>query len=776
MSEPTLQASPPRRPPVPRDLMPGLRRRSTEHLQAVLARVFARADDWLFDLAKKDGAPEGSPYLHAMRALRTSRAPIERGFREYLDITFGALEQQALPDQAPVPAPSELTLVEESELEQQLATNLIAEAVHRVHGHPLDELAGRLAAMSGLAKLEPEMNPLSAHSLATAIRHAHHGVDVPADVRMVLFKYYERELIHDLRELLVDANGRLAAAGFNPPAAPRVVPRPAAVRDGAPPPTADGYAGAASDYGQAHGDAGGGGYAQPGTEDRAVFDALVQLLHAWRPEHEHRGPGGAIGVGGMMGGRQTGGAGQRPMVSEEMMSVLSLMQTTVPESVTEAMNRPEASLAAMLKNDLLRGASRIGLPPEQVSISQEDEDAVDLVGMLFDVMFDERDFEQSARDMISRLVVPFVKAAVMDRRLFLYKTHPARRLLNSLAEAVEGNRGEGPQERELLQKAESTVDRLIAEFNEDIAIFETLEQELRAFLDQHRRRVELAERRAAEAQRGQERLEQARVLASRELGERMRGLEPTPPIEDFLRGSWTHHLSMIALREGPEGPSWQAALTVADRILGLLPRQGEKPQSPGKALQALREPIETVLASSGVTGEAATEVARQISESLEDLVRGQAPAPAAAPAGVAASALHPDSAASVQNVLSMPDRRNPVIAATADLLKPRLEVVGGKAGLEVSDDDVEQMRQLKIGTWIHIAGEDGKHHPVKLSWVSPISSRLMFVNRRGVRVLVASVEELAAMKQEGNLLVREQENVFDQVLHRVMGKMRDDLG
>jgi hypothetical protein len=32
------------------------------------------------------------------------------------------------------------------------------------------------------------------------------------------------------------------------------------------------------------------------------------------------------------------------------------------------------------------------------------------------------------------------------------------------------------------------------------------------------------------------------------------------------------------------------------------------------------------------------------------------------------------------------------------------------------------------------------------------------------------------MKQEGNLLVREQEGVFDQVLHRVMGKLRDEVG
>ena len=739
-----------------RDLVTAMRRRSTEHLQAVLARVFARADDWLFDLAKKDGVPDGSPYLFAMRALRTSRAPLERGFRDYLDKGFSSFETRTAPrrpDEAESSLP-ELSLLPEAELEQQLATNLTAEAITRIHGNQLDELAGRLARMVGVAKLEADDNPLSAHALAGAIGAAHAGIELPDDVRMVLFKYYERELIHDLRDLLTDINARLEAAGFrSDKAAPKPAQKPKPKPDYVPPATADGYAPAASDYMPS------GAGADPSegapAEDRAVFEVLQQLLHAWRPAQ----PGG-----GQQGGRQTGGAGQRPLQANEMMSLLSLMQATVPQAVNEALDRPEVSLAALLKNEVLRGASRIGLPPEDVSISQADEDAVDLVGMLFDVMFDERDFEQSARTMISRLVVPFVKAAVMDRRLFLYKTHPARRLLNSLAEAVEGNRGEGPQERELLQKAENTVDRLIAEFNEDLAIFETLEQELRQFLEQHRRRVELAERRAAEAQRGQERLEQARDLAKIELEQRTRGLDPTPAMRDFLERNWTHHLSMIALREGPDSGSWQTALTVADRLLSLLPRPGDPAEAIEPAVQAMREPIETVLASSGIIGEAAQDVMHGLADSLQRRARGQAPAKTEVPAPD-----HDD------KVVQMPERRSAVAAAMADL-KPRLEVVGGKAGIEVSDSDVEQMRQIKIGTWIHIAGEDGKHHPVKLSWISPISSRLMFVNRRGVRVLVASVEELAAMKQAGNLLVREQEQVFDQVLHRVMGKLREDLG
>lgn len=750
MNDPNIPRPEPQTNPASRELLAGMRRRTTEHLQAVLARVFARADDWLFDLAKKDGAPDGSPYLHAMRSLRTSRAPIERGFREHLEQGFTDLERQGRPVAVQSDGTVELALVEVSELEEHLAANLTAEAVMRIHGAQLDELASRLARMFGIAQLDPATNPVSALGLSNLIRGAHKDVEVPADVRMVLFKYYERELIHDLRDLLTDLNARLAAAGFHPSAAQKPAARPqqqAQAPMQAPPMSQDGYAGAASDYGYAN--AAQQAASAAGPEDRVIYEALFQLLHAWRPDHQ---PGGVRAP-------VPGAEAQRPMAAPEMMSVLSLLQGSVPSSVTEAIRRPDASLAVLLKNELLQSASRIGLPPEKVSISQDDEDAVDLVGMLFDVMFDERDFEEGSRTLISRLVVPFVKAAVMDRRLFLYKTHPARRLLNSLAEACEGNRGEGPQERELLQKAESTVDRLIAEFNEDIAIFETLEQELRAFLDQHRRRVELAERRAAEAQRGQERLEQARDLAAKELEQRTRGIKPTPAMEEFLVRSWTHHLSMIALREGPESGSWQSALGLADSLLELVPREGKVNKPITAAMQALREPIETVLASSGITGDAATDLMRAMADGLELMALGLTPPPVAVP--------------SLESVAPMPERRAASVVAD---LKPRLEVVGGTDNLKVSDDDVEQMRQLKVGTWIHIAGEDGKHHPVKLSWVSPISSRLMFVNRRGVRVLVASVEELAAMKQEGNLLVREQENVFDQVLHRVMGKLKTDLG
>ena len=385
-------------------------------------------------------------------------------------------------------------------------------------------------------------------------------------------------------------------------------------------------------------------------------------------------------------------------------------------------------------------------------MAPEHEDAVDLVGMLFDVLFDERDFEAQGRTMISRLVVPHVKAAVIDRRLFQFKTHPARRLLNSLSEAVEGNRGEGPQERELLGKAEETVDRLVVEFNEDIAIFETLEQELRSFLEQHHRRIDLAERRATEAQRGQERLEQARGQAASELENRLSGKAMPPALHEFLSRGWSHHLSMIALREGPECQAWNAALGVADSLIELLPTAGRPARLATTALQNLREPIESVLASSGITGETADQVLRDLARDIEQM----SPIPAV------------DSEA-IGSATPKPERR-------AEDKPPGLLLVASKENLDFDEADLPALRALKIGTWVDMAGEDEKLHPAKLSWVSPISSRLMFVNRRGVRILVASVEELAAMKKQSKLTLRQQDQVFDQALHRVMGKLQSEIG
>ena len=70
-------------------------------------------------------------------------------------------------------------------------------------------------------------------------------------------------------------------------------------------------------------------------------------------------------------------------------------------------------------------------------------------------------------------------------------------------------------------------------------------------------------------------------------------------------------------------------------------------------------------------------------------------------------------------------------------------------------------------------GEDHMPQPAKLSWVSPISNRLLFVNRRGMRVCAASAEELAVMLKQGKLTLRQIDTAFERAMTQVLGKLRE---
>ena len=201
---------------------------------------------------------------------------------------------------------------------------------------------------------------------------------------------------------------------------------------------------------------------------------------------------------------------------------------------------------------------------------------------------------------------------------------------------------------------------------------------------------------------------------------------------------------MIALREGPESQPWNAALGVADALLELLPNS-EHPnrRAIAPSMINMREPLETVLASSGITGESAQQTIRSLQVSMESMI----PQPATV---------------QIATVPAVEER------------KPLLSVVSNKDALDYNVEDIPVLRNLAVGMWVHLAADDDKLHPAKLSWISPISSRLMFVNRRGVRVLVASLEELAVMKKQGNLIVREQENLFDQAMQSVLGRLKTE--
>lgn len=750
-------------------LVSGLRARAVKRLPAFLGEVLDKADNTLFDFVQRaDGSLNHQEYFDAMRELRRQRPQMERRFQEHLTEGFASFERRS-PRRIDLEqggkggaGQGELSLVSEEELEEQLSARMVAVAISRALGPALHQLNRRMSALLGGVEVDDDNNPVGPAHIAYAFRRALEGCEVSVRVKVLLFKLYEREFQRLLPNFYVDLNKALIESGVLPeirhavprrPGAP-LRPAPESAPGEAQDPTDEGYAPSSrSEYAES------GSPVSPAAE-QALFSTIHQLLETYRGARGTRSgfsmprPGSEDASADGMGVGAT--EPLRPLSPNEMLSVLSLYQTELPESVSEALDDPETSLSQRLKQELLTGAERLGLDPKTSRMSAADEDAIDLVGMLFEVLLEERDFHTDTRKTISRLIVPFIKVALLDRRMFLQKTHPARKLLNSLAEACEGNTGEAPQDRELLDRVRRTVERLTVEFNEDVAIFETLEQEFREFIEQHRRRIALAERRAAEAQRGKERLEFARSAAAAELSRRLElHADLAPAVESFLRRYWVHHITLMGLREGHDAPKYQSALAAGDALLGAWAESRERRQFPEAAFLSLKPQLEPVLQSAGCVGAAAEEVLASLFAALS---------PRAASAEI-----QQQLAGAVERNAPPADSPTLVVETPAEDAEAEADP---HAGLEFDASDVERIRKLPVGTWVQFFDEEGNSQPAKLSWQSPISNRLLFVNRRGLRYCVASAEELAAMIGAKRLVIRQNDAAFEHAMNQVLGRLR----
>ena len=710
-----LQDAPSERALDPSLLLGAMQRTAVAAMGKVLDAVLKNADDYLFDHSQgSDGAE-----LTALRDLRRARAQVAQRFELAMVNGFRRLTGALPPTDA---NKLELSLLAEDALDEQLVNEQMSESLTRLHAPALDLIEKRLAVLVQRPEVAADENPVGPTHLAEGMRYALHAVELSTSVRIVLYKYLERELGPGLGALYAQLNASMAGAGILPhlqsskrveaPSQPAASPLVTSTTEAANAPE----------------------HAISGPADQALFSNLVDMLQSWRQGMATPLPGHGAGGGHSL---RTG----------EMLSVLSLMQPDPPSSLQQAIGDNRLSLAEQLRREVLAGARRLGMG-DDVNLSSSEGEAVDLVGMLFDVLLDERHFEPDVRTKIGRMLVPYVKVAVQDRRMFLFKGHPARRLLNVVAEACEGNRGEGTNERELLDRVDTTIDRLVAEYNEDIAIFETLEMELRAFMDQQRKRIELAERRAAETQRGRERLEQAREEAAADV-DRRRGLRMMPPaLDEFVVRYAGHHLTQVILREGRDSPRYTETLHALEGLLVAFDH-AELGTPPERLPELAREPLLAIFASSGVAGSAASDALGTLQLTLAQVASGE---------DVAANEAHLPAPAI-----------EPVLPQSAE---PELLLVADKEKLDFDAVVADRMRALAIGTWLELTSESGRVEPAKVSWISPISSRLLFVNRRGIRVLVASAEELAAMAKLGKVQLREADNAFEDAMHQMVGRLK----
>ena len=91
---------------------------------------------------------------------------------------------------------------------------------------------------------------------------------------------------------------------------------------------------------------------------------------------------------------------------------------------------------------------------------------------------------------------------------------------------------------------------------------------------------------------------------------------------------------------------------------------------------------------------------------------------------------------------------------------------------EVENEHLQMVKSLKVGTWVEFIGENDSSERAKLSWISPISGKYLFVNRRGLKVADKTAAQLAEELGRGATVVLEELPLFDRALDAIVERLR----
>ncbi len=734
------------------ELLNAVRGIANKRLQQWVGNAFEQVDDALFDLAEKgENNAAQMHYFDGMREVRKQRPGIERNFLNTIARKLGDLAHptaaQTTTAQAPSAGSVELTLVGESDLEESLAiTSLISKNEARL-ARDLFAVNQRLSVICGGHKIDDTSNPVAPAALSQAFREALQELSADMRVKLIIYKLFDRYVLSLLEELYHEINTELVRAGVLPQL------RHTVLRGG----HAKGSPGSGRAASQAAGAA-----AEAVADDSEIPDDLLQTLHALFSARR----GNAGSRSGRDGSAHATTSGPLPSANE-LLGALSVLQSQIVSA--GGLDYDDANDSATLSREVIQLKAQLltqigALRGERPShVASMDEDTIDLVGMLFEFILEDRNLPASMQVMLARLQIPYLKAAILDRKLFAHRQHPARRLLDCLAEQAKGWSEESDRDHRLHEKVKSIVDQLLHDFDDDMGIFERLLTDLQQFQDVNKRRSELAEQRVAESTRGREKLEQARRRAAREILDRI-GTQKLPPLmHGVLARAWANHLVLTLLRQGEDSPEFKTALRFIDEFIA-----STRPANDVTSRQTLRSMlpgIERALRY-GLANVAFQE------QDVERLL-GQLHAYYRQQLGEPPEQGEPQNVATAEEdaaMLSIPDSIQPVIDQQAE---PE-DILDAEELVEVPPDSPEwhQVQALQPGNWLEftLAGEAPTR--AKLSWISPMSGRYLFVNRRGLKVADYAPRELAALFVDAHARVLAANALFDRAMSAIVGKLR----
>lgn len=760
-----------------REILTGTRAIMVGFCEARCEKFLEEACESLFTQSERAKADsEGRQLFEARQALEQGGEQIRRlldtGLKNQFKTCFPSRTGNA-PAARQTDSFENLGLVDEAQMEINVAINSMAHRVESDHADQLYALAQRMALLNRGIKIEDDETPYSAHTFCKAYLKFVDNDNYEQAVKLVLLKIFERFFLRELGALYEELNQYLVSANVLPNLKHK-----------------------ANNLVQPRRRKSDGEQAAPQRRQEDIYKAIESILHTENVPIDPRRP---------------------VMPVEQVVSEIIALQRQQQSSVAgDWLNIPAAPV----------------FPATNTLALQQ---VLQVISTLFGMVGTETNIASPVKNVLSHLQTPYAQIALQDPDFLQDPEHVARQLFSSMLGASERWTDEDTDSsNELVQRINAVVDRIMNEsqgdVQQDLELFGELLQEFSGYVETFERKVKLTEQRSVQAAQGREKLRENQLRVEEIIEEKMGGENLPTPVSELIRDVWSSFMTYTLLRHGEDTEEWKEAAHTIDTVLWYIEPKTNAAESKlaNDIRKSLHEKLENGMQNVGLdAGEiksklAALDLCQKLATENAS-AHGNEQAGSRSDAGSAAQKTAADRKPKQVAKTPAPDKavaksgpRSRIEMQREAVKKKAANSAGTAAGAPAQDenllgklskslgnekapaqggaatarpsvikpvrkapqDRIEEVLSMKFGTWLHWNKPGEKAQDVKLTWYNTRTQNCMLSNRKGKEIAVVTANVIALGMMDGWVEVIEQERkkpLFERVLESIgaQGQQRE---
>jgi len=685
-----------------------------------LSHFFEGLNDFFFDMAEKaDNNLKQNQYFAAIGETRKYKSDLTQQFAKNVNIIFQKFKNQDFVyfienQKQTAETVKTMTLIKDDDLDQNLAINNIVAKISQVHIKEIHLLNQRFTELARIDQLSEQQNPIGPDAIVNAFALSLKLLKSETSIKLMIIKLFEKNMVESLAPAYRLVNQYFQKQGVLPNLK----------------------------------------FSAKVKTNHVINNSINYLAQKLSGEDENYKKIANILNHDRDQASQNNYSSENIIQFSQLTDALNQIKTellTDKELVTKDHISP-----LELKDELIRKLKSLKAMTASQQLNQADENTIDLIGELFQFLVDDRNLPETIQLVLSKLQLPYLQIALKDPTFFSDKQNNARQLLNIIAESAVGWSPQTDDKSIFLNKVKEIVNFILKNHEKNIN-FEKLITKFIQFDQKLKKRARILERRVSAKISGRERLNAAKNDTAEFLKNNLKGKKLPAMVRELLLKPWANVLILSELRQKESPGLLKKNQNFVIKLIKMAtPNNAQK--SSKKEINSLCIELSKGLKLMAFDIQNSKQRTKQLQHCLANIN------------GLKASK-KPVEFIDPNKILKLSKEFNQESSVGVLIDNPNLGLKSPADTPVINDRFNQQSLKIKLGEWIEI-NTNNKSQQVKLSWKSPISGKLLFVNAKGAKVIDIFPNELAEKLRNKEFFTMQQVPLIDRAMSSIADKMK----